>query len=224
MTGFNSYSELLWKAMKKIILIASLIANNIAFTQIPTGVKFISGQIGYSNIKTHSGSSETKSLKIIPTFGYFFAPNWGIAGSFGYKKETIHTKQVLNSSAQQHFENSSAIVIIPSLRKFWVMDERLSIFGQMDFPLEFGKIKKESDQIPTTGETSDDYFSYGISVKPGIDYFLNRTWKIVATIGEISYTSNKKNINKETDTNLRLGFTFSSVNFGIKYILPRKIR
>lgn len=192
--------------------------NSIAFTQIPKGVRFISGQIGYSSIKNNSGLSETKSLKILPTFGYFFAPNWGIAGSLGYKNETTNAKQMLNSSLEQASENtSSAIVIIPSLRKFWVLNEKLSVFWQMDFPLEFGKIKDK-----TLEESSASYFSYGISLKPGIDYFLNRSWKIVTTMGEISYLSRKKDHDKETTNTFRLGLTFSSVNFGIKYILPRK--
>lgn len=209
--------------MKRIVLIGCLILSSIAFTQIPKGVKFISGQIGYASLKSNSGLSETRSLNIIPTFGYFFAPNWAIAGSFGYKHATAQTKQVENSSIWQSSQNtSSAIAITPSLRKFWVLNERLSVFGQLDFPLEFGKINNKTDDRISREETSTAYFSYGISLKPGLDYFLNRNWKIVSTIGEISYLTNKKEKDKEAATNFRIGLYFSSVSFGIKYILPPK--
>ena len=213
--------------MKKLILGCCILFAGFGSAQVPKGVKFISGQIGYSTIKDNSNDSKTESFKFIPTFGYFFAPNWAIAGSLGYKTETskIEKMNYLNEW-QSSKDVSSSFVATPSLRKFWVLDEKLSLFGQLDFPLEFGKIKNEI-QTNTDGsniltESENNYFTYGISLKPGVDYFLNPHWKIVATVGEIGYSSSKKENISGNKNSLNFGVNFSTLNFGLKYILPRK--
>src|SRR5690606_17819483 len=103
---------------------------------------------------------------------------------------------------------------------FWVLDEKLSLFGQLDIPLEFGKIKSETrtDAGGSYNLTQSEYnyFTYGISLKPGIDYSLNPRWKIVVAIGEIGYSSSKKENISGHDNNLNFGVNFSTLNFGLK--------
>lgn len=213
--------------MKKLILGCCILFVGFGNAQVPKGVKFISGQIGYTSTKDNSNDSKTESFKFIPTFGYFFAPNWAIAGSLGYKNETLKTEKMMNLNEWQSSKDvSSSFLVTPSLRKFWVLDEKLSLFGQLDFPLEFGKIKNET-QTDSGGsnvltQSENNYFTYGVSLKPGIDYFLNPRWKIVATVGEIGYSSNKKENISGNKNNLNFGVNFSTLNFGLKYILPRK--
>jgi len=213
--------------MKNTILGCCLLLAGFGNAQVPKGVTFISGQIGYSSVKEKTTGSQTESFRFIPTVGYFFAPDWGIAGSLGYKNETSRAEKMTETNQWQSSKNiASALVVIPSLRKFWVLDEKLSVFGQLDFPLEFGKIKNEThtgtgnSAVETKSE--NDYFSYGVSLKPGIDYALNPRWKIVATVGEIGYSSLKKEDVRNAKESFSFGVNFSSVNFGLKYILPRK--
>jgi len=213
--------------MKNLFLGCCILFSVFSNAQVPKGVTFISGQIGYSTVKDHSTGSKTESFKFTPTVGYFFAPNWVMAGSLGYKNETSHTEKMIGAAQWQFSKDvSSALVVIPSLRKFWVLDEKLSLFGQLDFPLEFGKIRNEteitSSNLTATDKSENNYFSYGITLKPGIDYSLHPRWKIAATIGEIGYSSYKKENIDGTKNNLSFGVSFSSVNFGLKYILPRK--
>lgn len=213
--------------MKKIIFSCCILLSGFGSAQVPKGVTFISGQIGYSSVKDNNSGSETESFKILPTIGYFFAPNWGIAASLGYKNETSKSEKTVSSTQSQSSKDvSSAFVMTPSLRKFWVLDEKLSLFGQLDFPFEFGKITNETNTTisnsTTAAKSENNYFSYGISLKPGIDYFLNPHWKIVATVGEIGYSSSKKENLKGAKNSFNFGLNFSSVSFGLKYILPRK--
>ena len=196
--------------MKKIILCCGILYASFCNAQIPKGVKFISGQIGYSSVTDNAANTQTESFKILPAFGYYFAPNWAIVGSLGYKNDT--------SESGNSKDISSAFVVTPSLRKFWVLDEKFSLFGQLDFPLEFGKMKTEN----TNSKTENDNFSYGISLKPGIDYAMNKHWKIAATVGEIGYSSSKKEHIDGAKNNFNFGLNFTSVNFALKYILPRK--
>lgn len=213
--------------MKKILFSCCILLAGFGSAQVPKGVTFIGGQFGYSSVKDNNAGSKTESFRIIPTVGYFFAPNWGIAGSIGYKSETSDSQKNISATQWQSSKDvSSAFVVIPSLRKFWVLDEKLSLFGQLDFPLEFGKIKNEinstADGSTVSSTSESDYFSYGISLKPGIDYFLNPRWKIVATVGEIGYSSNKKQKSSGAKNSFNFGMNLSSISFGLKYILPRK--
>jgi len=213
--------------MKKLLFSCCILLAGFGRAQVPKNVTFISGQIVYSSVKDQNAGSKTESFRIIPTVGYFFAPNWGIAGSVGYKSETLDSEKMISAAQWQSSKDiSSAFVVIPSLRKFWVLDEKLSLFAQLDVPLEFGKIKNKvtiaDNAISVSTESESNYFSYGINIKPGIDYFLNPRWKIVATVGEIGYSSLKKEKSKSAKNSFNFGMNFTSVGFGLKYILPPK--
>ncbi|WP_300675537.1 outer membrane beta-barrel protein [Soonwooa sp.] len=212
--------------MRRLILLASIVGIGLLKAQVPKGTQYVSGQIGFSTTKNHSNNSSVESYKFLPTYGYFFAPSWAIVMSAGYKQETEKTQsQNANLDLQDLESVSSALVVTPSLRRFWVLDDKFSLFCQLDFPLEFGNVKSTS-RLDNSGvevsSTKNSYSSYGVSVKPGIDYFLNRRWKIAASLGEIGYYNTHF---KESNTNKnRFNFegNFSSVQFAVKYIIPAK--
>ena len=212
--------------MKRLILLASIVGIGLLKAQVPKGTQYVSGQIGFSTTIDHSKNSSLESYKFMPTYGYFFAPNWAIVMSMGYKQDTEKIQTTSPTLDLQNQESvSSAFVVTPSLRKFWVLDERFSLFAQLDFPLEFGNLKT-TKTLDTNGvevsNTKNNYSSYGVSIKPGIDYFLNRRWKIAASIGEIGYfNTHFKETNKDKS---RFNFegNFSSVQFAVKYIIPVK--
>lgn len=212
--------------MKKLLLLSGLLVIGFSEAQVPKGTQYVSGQIGFSTTKDHSKNSSLESYKFMPTYGYFFAPNWAIVMSAGYKQETEKTQTTSATLDLQNQESvSSAFVVTPSLRRFWVLDERFSLFAQLDFPLEFGTLKStktlDSNGVEVSN-TKNNYSSYGVSIKPGIDYFLNRRWKIAASIGEIGYfNTHFKETNKDKS---RFNFegNFSSVQFAVKYIIPVK--
>lgn len=210
--------------MKQLIMISSLLCLGIIDAQVPQGTQFISGQINFSTTKNYSNNSSTTSYKVLPTYGYFFAPNWVIVLSTGYKQE-IDKLQYRNTTFDLlNTENkTSAFVITPSLRKFWILDARFSLFAQLDFPLEFGNVTQttrlENESIEVS-HNKNAFSSYGISLKPGIDYFLAPQWKIAANVGEIGYFNThykNSNLNKK-----RFNFegNLSSIQFAVKYIIP----
>ncbi len=213
--------------MKKYIISCCVLLASFGNAQIPEGVRFIAGQIGYTSVKDNAADSETESFRILPTAGYFFAPNWAVAASLGYKSDVSKSESSIAASLKNTKDVSSAFVMIPSLRKFWVLDEKFSLYMQLDFPLEFGKIRNETTIVttgnPTVSSVSEnDYFAYGISLKPGIDFALNKRWRIFSTVGELGFSSNKKENSKGAKNAFNFGVNFSAVNFGLKYIIPRK--
>ena len=212
--------------MKKLLLLSGLLAIGVVEAQVPKGTQYISGQIGFSTTKDNSKNSSLESFKFMPTYGYFFAPSWAIVMSAGYKQETEQTQTTSPTLDLQNQESvSSAFVVTPSLRRFWVLDERFSLFAQLDFPLEFGNVKTtrtlDSNGVEVSN-TKNSYSSYGVSIKPGIDYFLNRRWKIAALIGEIGYFNTHFKESNKNKNRFNFEGNFSSVQFAVKYIIPVK--
>ncbi len=212
--------------MKKITMLSALLFLSLANAQVPKGTQFVSGQFGFSTTKDDSNNSSSDSYRFLPTYGYFFAPNWAVAVSAGYRQTTDHS-----TTKNANFENlnleakSSAFVVTPSLRKFWVLDERFSLFCQLDFPLEFGSTKQfltlESNGVELN-HTKNSFTSYGINLKPGIDYFVNRRWKIAASIGEIGYNNVHYKETKFNKSKFNFEANFSTIQFAVKYIIPAK--
>lgn len=209
--------------MKKYAMFSAILFFGIASAQVPKGTQFLSGQIGFSNTKDQSKNSSLTAYKFLPTYGYFFAPNWSAAISVGYKQE-IEKSQNTNANLDllDLEKKTSAFVVTPSMRKFWVLDSHFSLFCQLDFPLGFGSVRQTTNlqNGVEVSQSQNSYSSFGVALKPGIDYFLNPHWKIAASIGEIGYFTTH---NKETDTNknrFNLEGNFSSVQFALKYIIP----
>ena len=214
--------------MKHLLILCCALSLCSIKAQIPKGTQFISGQIGLSTTSDHSKNTSQDSYKFSPTYGYYFAPNWAVVLSAGYKTDIDHSQTIDKSQQLLNVKNrSSSFVVTPSLRKFWVLDPKFSVFCQLDFPLEFGTIK-QTNSLDSDGRevatTKNNYSSLGVSLKPGIDYFLNPRWKIAATIGEIGYynlhyahkDADKRRFNSEVN--------LSSVQFAVKYIIPAKHR
>jgi hypothetical protein len=86
----------------------------------------------------------------------------------------------------------NAVVVAPFVRKYWTLSDNLYIFGQLEIPMEFGKMSQ--DALVTYMDVMYGYTDYQtfsiekiylnrVNVKPGLDYFLNKNWSIEATIG-----------------------------------------
>ena len=79
------------------------------------------------------------------------------------------------------------------------MSDKLYIFGQLAVPMQFGKTENENSSVTTAGNTTISnststeakYTQIGVTVKPGLDYFLNKTGLSEATIGEFGYKLQK---------------------------------
>lgn len=211
--------------MKRIILLSGFLCFGMTSAQVPQGTQFISGQIGFSNTKDHSKNSSMESYKFLPTYGYFFARNWAVVLSAGYKQD-IDKSQSQNATLDVFsLENkTSAFVVTPSLRKFWVLDSKFSLFCQLDFPLEFGNVKHTTISNNGVGDaqSKNSYSSFGVSIKPGIDYFLSPRWKIAASIGEIGYFNTNYKESDASKNRFNMEANLANIQLGVKYIIPAK--
>lgn len=218
--------------MKKLLLASAIALFGLSNAQIAKGTAYLSGSVGYSQVETNNGNLKTENFNVLPTVGYFVNTNLAIGVGVGYQTEkttATTTTSVLNTTTvSEDITKKPAFVVAPFVRKYWTLSEKLYIFGQLAVPMQFGKTEHENNSVTTSGTTTVSnststeakYTQIGVTVKPGLDYFLNKNWSIEATIGEFGY-NNYKPKNGDATNNYNFGLNLSSVTFGVKYVFAK---
>ena len=218
--------------MKKLLFASAIALFGLSNAQIAKGTTYLSGSIGYSQVERDNGDSKVENFNVLPRVGHFVAPNLAVGLGIGYQTETT-TRTQTNTLGATTIESTNkvkqpAFVVEPFVRKYWTLGEKLYFFGQLAVPMQFGKTEFEESSVATTGSTvvtnssstEAKYTAIGVTVKPGLDYFLNKNWTIEATIGEFGY-SNFKPKNGDATNSYNFGLNLSSVTFGVKYVFSK---
>lgn len=220
--------------MKKLLLASAVALFGLANAQISKGTVYVSGQVGYSQEENNNNDSKLESFRVVPTVGYFVAPNLAIGTGVGYVNDKFSTTSTTTVGSTTIVANGkdtqSAFVVAPFVRKYWTLGDKLYFFGQLEVPMEFGKFEEEASIVTTTGSTTTttsnsneaNYTSIGVNVKPGLDYFLNKNWTIEATIGEFGYNTAKLDVDgAKSINNYKFGLNLSAVTIGVKYVFAK---
>jgi outer membrane immunogenic protein len=223
--------------VKKLIITISTVLFSLSHAQIDRGTVYISGQLNYSRQENKNGLNyNEQTLQIIPTTGVFIVPNVALGTGLGYKYGKRDYVQIYNYGSFSAFIDytgkTNTIVIAPFIRKYWNLSDNLYIFGQLEVPMEFGKLNQEADVLNFSEmygiydqqklSVERKYTSIGVNVKPGFDYFLNKRWSIEATLGEFGYHDMKyKDVDDDNEKKYTFGLNLSSVTFGVKYIFAK---
>ena len=218
--------------MKKLLVASAVALFGLSNAQIAKGTLYLSGTVGYSQEETQNGNVKEEKLNILPTVGYFVAPNLAVGLGVGYKTQTNTEIETTTFGPSTTVETGKikqpAFVVEPFVRKYWTLSDKLYFFGQLAVPMQFGKTEVEGTSVTTTGSTVSTtsisteakYTSVGVTVKPGLDYFLNKNWTIEATIGEFGY-NNYKPKNGEATNNYNFGLNLANVGIGVKYVFAK---
>lgn len=222
--------------MKKILLAGAVALFGLSNAQIAKGTAYLSGSVGYSQEESNNGDYKKENFNVLPTVGYFVGTNLAVGLGVGYQTEketeTSTVTTPLGTTVSEDIIKKPAFVVAPFVRKYWTLSDKLYIFGQLAVPMQFGKTEVESNSVTTTttpsGTTTTThsnsaeakYTKIGVTVKPGLDYFLNKNWSIEATIGEFGY-SNFKPKDGDATNNYNFGLNLSSVTFGVKYVFAK---
>ncbi len=94
-------------------------------------------------------------------------------------------------------------------------------FNQFSFILSGGvsynKFNFKPDNVGQEDSSSD---SFGAQVRPGINYFVSKNFALRATVGALSYRTNKSDFEgAEAQNNFGLNFNLSNINIGLTYKL-----
>ncbi|MXS71809.1 outer membrane beta-barrel protein [Flavobacteriaceae bacterium W22] len=204
--------------MKKILLAAAVVAFGLSNAQIAKGTTYVSGVVGYSSTENNNDDTKVENFAVVPTVGYFVAPNLAVGLGVGYA--SANEKETFQNGFDKYTQ--SAFVVEPFVRKYWTLSEKLYIFGQLSVPMEFGNEKMEENLNNTTVSNKVNYNAFGVSVKPGLDYFLNKNWTIEATIGEFGYSTFKYDVDGAKNVNnFNFGLNLANVGIGVKYVFAK---
>jgi outer membrane immunogenic protein len=202
--------------MKKLLLAGAVALFGLSNAQIAKGTTYVSGTVGYSSTENNNTDTKEDNFRVIPTVGYFVGTNVAVGVGVGYASD-VNKTNVANGYTKT---TNSAFVVEPFARKYWTLGEKLYIFGQLSVPMEFGSDKREVSADNASISTKEKYNAFGVSIKPGLDYFLNKNWTIEATIGDFGY-SNFKYKNAKSIDNYRFGLDLASVSIGVKYVFAK---
>lgn len=222
--------------MKKLILAGAVALFGLSNAQIKTGTFYVSGQISYTQEENKTTNEKTQDFKVIPTVAVFVAPNLAVGTGLGLKNSKTEYTQTFSSgpfaTIIDYTGKTNAVVVAPFIRKYWTLSDKLYFFGQLEVPMEFGKINHDALVTYVDGMSGSmgqetlsverKYTSIGVNVKPGLDYFLNKNWTIEATIGEFGYKNLKYKDEDNTDVkNYNFGLNLSAISFGVKYVFAK---
>lgn len=218
--------------MKKLVLAGAVALFGLSNAQIAKGTAYLSGSVGYSQVESDNGNYKKENFNVLPTVGYFVGTNLAVGVGVGYQTEkTTETETRTVGGAtivSEDITKKPAFVVAPFVRKYWTLSDKLYIFGQLAVPMQFGKTETENNSVITAGSststnsvsTEAKYTQIGVTVKPGLDYFLNKNWTIEATIGEFGY-NNYKPKDGDATNNYNFGMNLSSVTIGVKYVFAK---
>lgn len=204
--------------MKKLLVAGAVALFGLSNAQIAKGTTYVSGVVGYSSVENNNNDRKVDNFAVVPTVGYFVAPNLAVGLGVGYASNIDKTTYENGYDK----ETMSAFVVEPFVRKYWTLGEKLYIFGQLSVPMEFGTEKYEENEDNTTVSNKVNYNAFGVSIKPGLDYFLNKNWTIEATIGEFGYNTSKYDVEGAKNVNnFNFGLNLANVGIGVKYVFAK---
>lgn len=195
--------------MKKVLLAGAIALFGLSNAQIAKGTTYLSGQVGYSSTQDNNTDSKVEDFTIVPTVGYFVGNNVAVGLGVGYANTSNTTTSALTNVETKL--STDAFVVAPFVRKYWTVGEKLYIFGQLEVPMAFGKDKAEYSGTASQFNTESKFTSIGVNVKPGLDYFLNKTGlsKLLSENSDTT-TSSTKILTKAliTLTSIKLIFSY----------------
>ncbi len=100
--------------------------------------------------------------------------------------------------------NTDSWELEPYFRYYHGITDNFKFFG--DAAISFGGTTTE------TGGTEVKSSSFGINVRPGIQYWITPRWSLASTIGEIGYNQTKVE-DQDADGDFGLTIDFASINF-----------
>ncbi|RZJ34381.1 MAG: porin family protein [Flavobacterium sp.] len=199
--------------MKKIILsAAALFAFGFANAQDATtsteggkgfsnGDIFISGSLGFSSQST--GDVKTNTFTISPKVGFFLSDNIAIGGQIGYTS----TKDE-DGVSEDIKTNTFSVGAFG--RYYATPASDFSFFAELGANYMTSKMEQGSAEAKSNG--------FGIALSPGLSYFIGSNWALEASIGALSYNTEKPDFDgaESTDT-FGLNLNLTNVNVGVVY-------
>lgn len=140
----------------------------------------------------------TNSFGIIPMASYFFTENIAVGLSVGFESTKVKTAHITSKG--------SMFLVGGHGRYYFTPASRFSLFGEVG--VAYGTVDFAGDKINTLG----------VNVTPGINFFLNEHFMLMASLGGLEYTSSKPDFGgAKATTNVGFELKIGKVDLGLAY-------
>lgn len=219
--------------MKTLLLsVFALTMAHVSFAQINKGALLVGAGINFNhsnNTSLNAGSQnydvKNTSFSLYPSVGYFTNDNFMIGMGLGYSYSGLKDDSN-DPNSTPYINNRNEFSVNPYVRKYIEISEKLYFRLGASASAGMGSVKRGE----TAGELKKamDIFSLGVSISPGLTYFLTPKWALYAQYGNVYYayehnkiySTNNSEFDRESDQN-RFGASLSlnSFGLGIQYFL-----
>ena len=190
--------------MRKIILsLTALLTVAFAVAQEETygfseGDVLIGGGIMFNSEKNNNTDATTTSFGIIPMASYFFTENIAVGLSVGYESTKVKSMGTTTEG--------SLFLVGGHGRYYFTPASRFSLFGELG--VSYG----------TFDNSMYKENMLGVNLTPGINFFLNEHFMLMASLGGLEYTSSKPDIDgAKATTNVGFELKIGKVDLGLAY-------
>ncbi len=196
--------------MKKVLLMAAIAVfglTNVNAQEDETtggfakGDFFASGTVGFNSVS--QGEAKDNELTFSPAVGYFISEN--IALEFNLlvgssKSEFAGAEDKLNSFGAGL---GATYFFTPADRFSFTTGVGVAYINSKFEPAGGGELKNNT---------------FAVAVAPGVNYFISDCFALRASIGALSYTSSKDDVDgAEAANSFALNLDLSDINFGLTY-------
>jgi hypothetical protein len=187
--------------MKKVLFIASMALLSFnGFSQYSKGSMFASGMVGISS--SSQGDDKNSSFEFSPSFGYFLTDNIAVGASVGIGSNTAEVGSVKTTDESTFSFGGFA-------RYYTTPANNFSFFANLGVAYA-SATDNIAPKVKTTG--------FGLSVAPGVSYFLSKHIAMETSIGILNYSTAKSDVEgSKAKNDLNIGLGLSNVNFGFVY-------
>jgi outer membrane immunogenic protein len=214
--------------MKKIILFSvALLCFNSAFAQLKKGNRLINGTfsaaVGHQEVPAPSNlTAKTSGFSIQPRIGFFTSDKTvlGVGVGYNYTK----TRYEYNNSTP-NMNRTYTYSVTPFIRRYFSLGDKVAFFLDGRLNVGFGNtIYTNPTYDPNTGVSypgtfDSNTFTGGLSLKPGVAFFITEKWSVEATFATLGYDYNKVKDSNSKSSNFAANI--NSLAFGLSYYINK---
>lgn len=159
----------------------------------------VSGSLNYNT--TSQGDAKESGFGIMPEVGYFFNNNWQAGLNLGYMSMTA------DDFSGNEIEDENTFMVGAFVRYYCMPEKRFSPFASLG--VNYMSTDNGISDVTVNG--------FGVGVGVGADFFLNDDWALTTSIGAISYSSVKSDVDgAEASNSFGLDLDMKNVWFGVR--------
>ena len=200
------------------------------------GTIYIAGSIGftgtgekYKNSSTTTDGPSFTQFNILPEVGYVLTDNIAVSLGIGYESFAYKFNQSGISNTEYELKDKSGNFLInPMIKMIKQVNDRFYCVPTFGIGLGFGSSSTESLEYDFVNSTesvvTDEYsnFSWGLSFRPTIKYFLAEHFALSFAYGNLyynsrSFKSKENDDNKDIVNSYGIDLNLSSIQFGMLY-------